>query len=120
MPAYFTDECVAGLIVRGLRERGCEVVDARDVCASISDERVLALAAATGRIIVTEDWGFGEMTIRQPQPTDGLIIVSLQPLSAGTRERHAVEQIIRLGDAAVGALTNIEPARVRSRPLSGR
>ncbi len=65
MASYFADECVARVIVEGLRALGLDCVDAKEVCPGDDDERVLALAAAAGRVVVTHDWGFGELTVRR-------------------------------------------------------
>lgn len=117
MPSFFADECVAGAIVDGLATRGFDVADAKVVCRGDSDERVLALAEASGRIVITHDWGFGEMTIRHGQAAAGVIILSLYALSAGARERYSIDKIVELADASAGCLTIIEPGRVRTRPL---
>ena len=117
MPIFFADECVAGAIVDGLIQRGHDVIDAKNVCRGDSDERVLALAEAAGRIVITHDWGFGEMTIRHRQAAAGVIILSLYALSAGVRERHAVDKIVEVAGQCSGCLTIIEPGRVRTRPL---
>jgi hypothetical protein len=57
MPAFFADECVARLIVDGLVQRGFDVIDAKLVCRGEDDTRVLSLAAAAGRIVITDDLG---------------------------------------------------------------
>jgi predicted nuclease of predicted toxin-antitoxin system len=118
MPAFFVDECVARAIVDGLIRRGLDVVDAKDICRGDSDECVLALAEAAGRVIITDDWGFGEMSIRHARAAAGIIILSLHALPAGARERHAIDKIAELADQSVGYLTIIEPWRVRRRPLT--
>jgi len=82
------------------------------------DERVLSLAAAAGRIVITSDWGFGEMTVRHGRPAVGVIILSLYALSADARERTAIEKIVEIADQVAGHLMIIQPARVRTRPLS--
>jgi predicted nuclease of predicted toxin-antitoxin system len=76
------------------------------------------LAAAADRIVITNDWGFGEMTVRHGQPAAGVIILSLYALSAGVRERTAIEKIVEIADQAPGHLMIVEPARVRKRPLA--
>jgi len=119
MPTFFADECVARAIVEGLIQRGLDVVDAKDVCRGDSDERVLALAEAAGRVVITHDWGFGEMTIRHGQAAAGVIILSLYALSGAARERYAVEKVAAIADQCSGCLTIIEPWRVRRRPLTG-
>lgn len=118
VPDFFADECIARLVVEGLKARGFDVIDAKLVCKGDSDERVLALAASTGRIVITEDWGFGEQTVRQGQPAQGVIILSLFALAAGRREAYAVEKIAKIADNAAGYLTIIEPGRIRTRPLT--
>ena len=117
MPSFFADECVARLIVDGLAQRGFDIIDAKDVCKGDNDERVLSLAAATGRIVITDDWGFGEMTVRHGEPATGVVILSLYALSAGARESTAIERVVEIADQATGYLTIIEPGRIRRRPL---
>ena len=117
MLGFFADECVARLIVDGLAQHGFDIIDAKAVCRGDDDERVLALAAAAGRIVITDDWGFGEMTVRHGQPAAGVIILSLYALSAGARESTAIARIIEIADQAAGHLTIIEPGRIRRRPL---
>lgn len=117
MPSFFADECVARLIIEGLVKLGYDVADAKQVCKGEDDARVLALAAAAGRIVITDDWGFGEMTVRHGQPAAGVIILSLYALSAGAREAYAIKRIADIADSAAGALSIIEPGRIRTRPL---
>ena len=57
MPTFFAYECVARAIIEGLLQRGFDIVDAKDVCRGDNDERVLALAEAAGRVVITHDWG---------------------------------------------------------------
>lgn len=118
MASFFADECVAALIVEGLRDRGFDIVDAKDVCRGEPDEQALALAAASGRIFITDDQGFGELVVRNRQPAVGIIILSLHALSAGVREPYAIERIAELSGQIEGKLAIVEPARVRLRPLS--
>ena len=116
-PSFFADECVGHSIVGGLKARGFDVVDAKDVCRGDDDERVLALAEAADRVVITHDWGFGELTVRQQLPATGVIILSLYALSAGAREDYAVDRVVQVADECVGQLTIIEPGRIRRRPL---
>ncbi len=117
MPIFFADECVAALIVEGLRSRGFDVVDAKEVCQGDSDDRALALAAAAGRVLITDDRGFGELAVRHRQPAAGVIILMLYALPPGTRENYAVEQIASIAGECEDRLAIVEPGRVRTRPL---
>jgi predicted nuclease of predicted toxin-antitoxin system len=119
MPGFFADECVARLIVEGLASRGFDILDAKIICQGEDDERVLSIAAAAGRIVITDDWGFGEMTLRHRKPAAGVVILSLYALSAGVREAYAIERIVENAKKMNGYLTIIEPGRIRTRPLLG-
>jgi predicted nuclease of predicted toxin-antitoxin system len=78
---------------------------------------VLTLAEAAGRVVITHDWGFGEMSIRHGRAAAGVIILSLYALPAGARERFAVEKVAEIAEQSAGCLTIIEPWRIRRRPL---
>jgi hypothetical protein len=78
------------------------------------------MAAEGGRVLITDDLGFGELAVRQRQPAAGIIILSLYALPTGVREHYAATQIRQLGDGALGHLAVIEPGRVRLRPLPAR
>lgn len=117
MPRIFVDECVAGLITAGLREHGFDIADAKQVCPGDEDDRALALAAAAGRILVTEDRGFGELAIRHAQPATGVIVIALYDLPPGTRESVAIRRIVEIIDKAEGHLIVVEPSRSRMPPL---
>ena len=119
MALYLADECVAAEVVEELRRGGLDVLYAKEVCPGKSDRKVLKLAAEAGRVLVTDDLGFGELAVRYGQPAAGVVLLSLYQLPAGTRERYAAQQIRELDDGAVGHLTVIEPGRLRLRPLPG-
>jgi predicted nuclease of predicted toxin-antitoxin system len=117
MALFFADECIAARIVNGLHALGFDIVDAKEVCKGDNDERALALAAASGRILITEDWGFGELAVRHGKSAAGVVILGVYSLPSGKREEYAVEKIVELADTLGGCITIIEPGRVRTRPL---
>lgn len=119
MAAYFADECVPAEIVRELRAAGLDLAYAKEVCPGEQDTVVLQLATAEGRILITNDLGFGELAVRLGQPAAGIILLSVYELPTGPRERHAARQILNLADGALGHLAVIEPGRIRLRPLPG-
>jgi hypothetical protein len=117
MPRFFTDECVASAIVAGLRARGFDVLEAKDVCAGEPDERALAAAAADGRVFITDDRGVGELAVREKQAAAGVVVLFLHALPIGKREIYAVDQISAHAANFENRFSIIEPGRVRSRPL---
>jgi predicted nuclease of predicted toxin-antitoxin system len=118
--SYFADECVAAEVVLELRGAGLDVVHAKEVCPGASDQEVLRLAAEAGRVLVTDDLGFGELAVRYRQPAAGIILLSVYELPTGVRERYAAQKIRELQDGALGHLAVIEPGRLRRRPLPER
>ena len=96
MALYFADECVAADIVLELRAAGLDVVYAKEVCPGASDREVLRLAAEAGRVLVTDDLGFGELAVRYRQPAAGIILLSIYELPTGVRERYASSEDLRI------------------------
>jgi predicted nuclease of predicted toxin-antitoxin system len=113
------DECLPKVLVSELRNRGHDVVWVREAHPGIDDGTVLAIATSEGRIVLTEDRGFGTLIVRLRYPAVGLVIAHMNRFS-GTAAEIAVrvaKVIDRLDATCVGSLTVIEPDRVRQRPL---
>lgn len=111
------DECVPGATVRALREVGLDVAWMSDTAPGEADEAVLKRAYDEGRILVTEDKDFGELTVRLGHRTRGVIALALWSLPAAERTARAVAAIAAVGQEASGSLVIIEPSRLRRRPL---
>ena len=114
------DECFPKSLVLGLRKVGHDVTWAGDVCRSVPDETVLALATSEGRIVITEDRDFGTLVMRDGHPAIGIVIVHGSQYPGGIDEAVAgiCEQIDHLAGGLPGALTTISPGRVRQRSLA--
>ena len=120
MVSFLADECFSGKIVRTLRDAGFDVVRSADSCPSGNDESVLALAYAQDRILLTEDYDFGELCIRLGLPAHGVVIVSVKRLPAAEQAARVVACLIELEDRLKGAFVTVEAKRVRLRPLPNR
>jgi predicted nuclease of predicted toxin-antitoxin system len=114
---YLADECVAAEVVQELRSDGLDILYAKEICPGSPDTEVLRLASQAGRILVTEDLGFGELAVRHKQRAAGIIILHLHELPSGARERYAARRVKELGDRARGHLSVVEPGRIRMRSL---
>ena len=56
---YYADEHVAGAVIRGLRQRGVDVLSVPEAgLLGASDEEHLERAAAEGRVLLTQDDDF--------------------------------------------------------------
>jgi hypothetical protein len=100
-----------------LRAAGHDVRYAAESDKSVEDRRLLSIALAEKRIVVTEDFDFGELLIRDKLASIGAIIVHLPGMRpAGRAERLAAA----LSDGSLkfeGAITILEERRLRQRKL---
>jgi predicted nuclease of predicted toxin-antitoxin system len=113
------DECLPMQFVTELRNRGHDVVWARETYPAYPDEEILAIAKAQGRIVLTEDRDFGRLTVQYKLPAAGIIMTKLGELSGTIPEiaTFVANAIDGLGDECAGMLTVIGLVRNRQRPL---
>lgn len=116
---FLVDECFPERLVTALRGNGHDVTWASQVCRSQPDEVVLAIATREGRIVITEDKDYGDLTVRDGHPAVGIVISQVDRFPGGIREAIDVlcERIESLGSSLIGAVTVIELERVRQRAL---
>jgi len=118
MPAFLADECFSGTLIRALRSAGFDVARSADVCPAAPDEQVLAVAYAAGRILLTEDNDFGDLTVRHRLATHGVVRVDLKALDKPAQAARIVKALTDVGSKVEGAFVTIEPTRTRVRPLA--
>lgn len=111
------DACIAGSLVRALRDAGHDVVYAMEGPPGIPDVQILAQASAENRLLLTEDHDFGGLAVREGLPTRGVVLIELYGLS-DERRNQRVLSVLSLGESQlVGHFTVVEPSRTRSRPI---
>ena len=69
-----------------LREMGHDVRSVRDIGARMPDRKILELAAAEERVLVTMDKDFGDLAVREGAAHAGVLLVRLEE-ATGTRRR---------------------------------
>jgi predicted nuclease of predicted toxin-antitoxin system len=117
MVKFLADECFSGALVRALLAAGIDVIRSADSHPSAPDEQVLRIAFDGGRILLTEDNDFGDLTVRLGLPTHGVVRVDLKPLDKAAQAVRVVKALGELGDKVDGALVTIEKSRTRLRRL---
>jgi uncharacterized protein with PIN domain len=112
------DECCPGRLVQALRDEGFDVVYVFEAARGATDAQVADMAIAESRIVLTADYDFGEMAVREKLAMPGVIIIA--PWHEPIIERIArVRQVLTTpGIEFAGRLTIIGRERVRFRPLS--
>jgi predicted nuclease of predicted toxin-antitoxin system len=111
------NENVPGPVVRALREQGHDVAWVNEGSRGAADDAVLAQARIEGRLLLTFDKDFGEMTYRQGlPPASGIILCRLSGPSPEEDNARAVAALTSRDDWA-GHFAVIEDDRIRLRPL---
>jgi predicted nuclease of predicted toxin-antitoxin system len=116
------DECVARPLAEALRERFGDVVYVGDVSQGAPDRDVLEQAVREKRVLVTEDYDFGELVFRRGLDAEAVVIVAPGVLGVDLIDnaRHVADRIFAASDRLPGHLTIVEPKRLRQRRLSVR
>jgi predicted nuclease of predicted toxin-antitoxin system len=116
---FLVDECFPVRLVQALRDKGHDVSWGSQVCRSRPDDFVLALATREGRIVITEDKDFGNLTVRDGLPAVGVVISQVDRFSGGIDDaiNALIDRIETLGASLVGTITVVEPDRIRQRAL---
>jgi predicted nuclease of predicted toxin-antitoxin system len=114
---FLVDECCPRAISDALRAVGHDVVYVAETQASASDAEIAIVAASEARIIVTQDYDFGEMAVRERTFGAGVLLIACQALPIGERAARVIEVVRSAADQLRGNLVIIEARRVRRRPL---
>jgi predicted nuclease of predicted toxin-antitoxin system len=111
------DEYVATDFAVELKRVGFDVAMAREVCPSTPDSQVLSIAVAERRVLVTNDYDFGELVIRLRKPCLGLVIVRDIGLDDPFTFVRLAVRLWQMVDELQGHLTIIESGKTRQRRL---
>ena len=119
---FLADECLGHLIVSKLRESGHDVEWVREIAKGIPDEKVLARSVRDSRILLTEDFDYGDLIFARGHASIGVVIIQLSDFS-GSWAEVASEVVARLNEMQGGfprTLTVLGRTRVRARALPAR
>jgi predicted nuclease of predicted toxin-antitoxin system len=116
MAKFLVDESCPRAIVQALRAAGHDATYAAETSRRADDRDLVALAHAEDRIIVTEDFDFGELLIRHQLKAPGAIVLYLPRSTPEDRAARLVEAL-RLHNVFESRVTIISARRVRQRPL---
>jgi predicted nuclease of predicted toxin-antitoxin system len=114
---FLIDECAIGPLIAALRNAGHDVRAIIESDASISDFKVAELAIEEQRVLITQDYGFGELVIRRGMAIPGLIILNLDSVDLDERVANILGVIEERAEALSSDLTIIAQRRARFRPL---
>jgi predicted nuclease of predicted toxin-antitoxin system len=114
---FLADENVSRLVVERLQADGHDVFSVAKSGRGASDDHVVEMAKADGRILITEDRDFGELIVRQRLGVAGVMLLELDRLSTAAEADRVGNVVSTHQEKLVGNLVVIEPARLRLRGL---
>lgn len=117
MADWLADECLPEPIVAMLRANGDDVRYAAEGDHRASDEALIEIAQAERRIIITEDFDFGELLVRRRLSAPGCIVVFMPEADALERAERVADVVSRKDFDARGRLTILTRRRIRQRDL---
>jgi len=114
---FMADENVPRPLIDRLRRDGFQVYAIIELGAGAPDREVLRTARTADLVLITQDTDFGELAVVGGAPIAGVVLFRLARLPLG-QQVERVSAVLRSREhRLVGALTVIEPGRVRMRPL---
>ncbi|NGO51773.1 DUF5615 family PIN-like protein [Allomesorhizobium camelthorni] len=119
---YLADECLGRLIVSKLRDHGHDVEWVGDVSKGIPDELVLAWSVRDERVLLTEDFDYGDLIFSRGHPAYGVVVLQLSTFP-GPWDEVASAVVERLADQEsrfLGNLTVLGRTRIKPRELPAR
>jgi predicted nuclease of predicted toxin-antitoxin system len=111
------NENVSGAVVQALRQRGHDVLSAKESLRGQTDRAVLARARADQRLLVTHDKDFGELAFGSRLPAEcGIVLFRLAGVSAAMDNARILAALESRSDWA-GHFSLVTDTQVRMRPL---
>lgn len=113
------DECLGRGIVLGLRDSGNDVLWVRETAGGMADEDVLAWSYRDRRVLLTEDFDFGELIFGRRRPAYGVVIIRLSAFRGTWVQVVAavVERLDAMQSKFIGNLTVLDPTRIKPRAI---
>jgi predicted nuclease of predicted toxin-antitoxin system len=111
------DECCPRVVADVLENQGFDVVRVAQSRPGATDDDLVVQAHDEGRVIVTQDYDFGEIAVRHGRFGSGLVLIACQSLPPVERAARTARIMLDLADQLYGQMTIIELKRVRQRQI---
>ena len=96
---FLDDECTGPAVAHWLEGQGHHVFSVYDQARGIDDDRVMEIAQAEGRILITNDRGFGEKVFRERRQHHGVVFLRLTNERADNKIRVLRQLLSQHSDA---------------------
>ena len=110
---FLVDECTGPAVARWLEQRGHDVFSVYDEARGIDDNKIIEIARAEERILITNDRGFGEKVFRERRPHHGVVFLRLANERSANKIRVLDQLISQHSDALSSRFVVVTETRVR-------
>jgi predicted nuclease of predicted toxin-antitoxin system len=114
---FLADENLERPIVERLRSLGHDVLMVPADETGSPDTEILARATAEGRVLLTNDKDFAELTFLQRKAATGIVLIRLPRLRTSGKTERVLEVVESQDERLVGVFTVIEADAIRRRPF---
>lgn len=117
-PKFFMDACLPRSSVKVLRDLGYDAVDAREVSlGGVQDPEIFEYAQKEGRVVVTRDKGFGNLTRYPLGSHEGIVLLRLPSTYTVDQINEVLKKFLERAKAEkLGkSLVIVEPDKYRLR-----
>ena len=104
MTQFIADENIPKETVNLLKRQGIDIVAVTEFASGLSDIKVLDLAKAKGRIVITFEKDFGQLIFKEKRKTKGLMLlrfVPKSPLQIAKRVQQVLAAEIKMENCVV-------------------
>ena len=110
---FLVDECTGPAVARWLEQQDHDVFSVYDQARGIDDDRVMEIAQIEGRILITNDRGFGEKVFRERRLHHGVVFLRLANERAANKIRVLNHLLSQNTDAIRNSFVVVTENRVR-------
>jgi len=107
------DECTGPAVALWLEQQGHDVFSVYSQARGIDDDKVLEIAQVDGRILITNDRGFGEKVFRERRPHHGVVFLRLANERAANKIRVLDQLLSQHSDMLSGRFVVVTESRIR-------
>ena len=110
---FLVDECTGPAVATWLEQQGHDVFSVYYQARGIDDDRVMEIAQIEGRILITNDRGFGEKVFRERRPHHGVVFLRLANERAANKIRVLGQLLSKQSNALEDRFVVVTETQVR-------
>lgn len=110
---FLVDECTGPAVAHWLKQLGHDVFSVYEQAGGIADDKVLEIAQKEGRILITNDRGFGDKVFRERRQHHGVVFLRLANERGVNKIRVLSELLDRHSEAIKDRFVVVTETQIR-------